>query len=105
MYKCVFAISYRADRPRKAMYEYWERVHAPLVLAVPGLVKYVVSDVTEDLGGTPFDGLAELYFADRAAYDPALASDYWADTVAADGENFLDTSKTFGAILKESQLR
>ena len=88
------------------MYEYWERVHAPLVLAVPGLVKYVLSDVAENLGGdTPFDGLAELYFATRAAYDAAMASAYWTDTVVADGENFLDTSKTFGAILKENQLR
>lgn len=105
MYKCVFAVSYREDRPKGSMYEYWERVHAPLVLAVPGLVKYVLSDVAEDLGDTPFDGLAELYFADRAAYDAAMASDYWRDTVFADGENFLNTSKTFGAILRENRLR
>lgn len=105
MYKCVFAASYREDRPKEAMYEYWERVHAPLVLAVPGLVKYVLSDVAEDLGDTPFDGLAELYFADRATYDAAMASDYWRDTVFRDGENFLDMNKTFGAILREKQLR
>ena len=105
MYKCVFAITYRQGQPREAMFEYWEQVHGPLVLAVPGLVKYVLSDVAEDLGDTPFDGLAELYFADRAAYNAAMASDYWADTVVADGENFLDTSKTFAAILKETQLR
>jgi uncharacterized protein (TIGR02118 family) len=105
MYKCVFAISYRTDEPRDAMYDYWERVHAPLVLAVPGLVKYVLSPVVEDLGEGRFDGLAELYFADRAAYDAAMTSDYWTDAVVPDGENFLDTSKTFGAIVRENQLR
>lgn len=105
MHRCVFAISYREDRPRQEMYEYWEEVHAPLVLAVPGLVGYVLSDVEEELGETPFDGLAELYFADRAAYETAMASDYWRDTVAADGVNFLDESKTFGAILRETRLR
>lgn len=105
MYKCVFGISYREDRPRTEMYDYWERVHAPLVLAVPGLVKYVISDVAQDLDATPFDGLAELYFEDRDAYDTAMASDYWSETVAADGPNFLTTSKTFGAILKENRLR
>jgi uncharacterized protein (TIGR02118 family) len=105
MYKCVFGISYREDHPRTEMYEYWERVHAPLVLAVPGLVKYVINDIAEDLGATPFDGLAELSFADRDAYETAMASEYWSGTVAADGENFLNTSKTFGAILTENRLR
>jgi uncharacterized protein (TIGR02118 family) len=105
MYKCVFAITYRPDQPKEAMWEYWRSVHAPLVLAVPGLVKYVLSAVVTDLGGASFDGLAELYFVDRAAYETAMASRYWADTVVADGSRFLDTSKTFGAILEEHHLR
>lgn len=105
MYRCVFAISYRVDRPRDAMYRYWEDVHAPLVLAVPGLTKYVISTVADDLGEPRFDGLAELWFADRAAYEAAMASDYWNDTVVADSENFLDTGKTFGAVLSEKRLR
>lgn len=105
MYKCVFAITYRADRPKQAMWEYWRDVHAPLVLAVPGLVKYVVCEVVADLGGSSFDGLAELCFADEAAYDAAMASEYWSSTVVADGNEFLDMSKTFGAMVKEHHLR
>ena len=83
MYKVVFAITYKPDAPRQAMWDYWNAVHGPLVLAIPGLVKYVQSEMVEDLGGSSFDGLAELYFEDKDAYDAAMASVYWHESVVA----------------------
>jgi len=105
MYKCVFAITFKEDESPEAMERYWTDVHGPLVLGVPGLVKYVQSSKVQDVIGSEFDGLVELYFEDEAAFEAAMASEYWNDTVVPDGANFLDESKTFGAVVVDRHLR
>ena len=77
VYKCAFGITYKRSEPREAMEEYSALGSCTPGAGRPGLVKYVQSVAVETLGGAPFDGLAELYFESRQAYDEAMASEYW----------------------------
>jgi uncharacterized protein (TIGR02118 family) len=53
--------------------KYWRDVHAPLVAKTPGLRRYIISPTLPEMyegGATPdFDGIAELWFDDMAAYE------------------------------------
>lgn len=69
-------------------------VHAPKVLAMPGLRRLHVCPVPDmfyAVSETPFDGVAMLWFDDVAAMDAALASPAYVDGVLPDAATFLDT--------------
>ena len=51
-----------------------------------------------------FDGFSECWFRDEAQFLAAVQSDTWAEAVA-DGENFLDYSGLWGAVLDERIVR
>ena len=60
---------------------HWTQVHAPLAHAVPGLRRYVQNHIAGERTRSDIealdlaiDGIAELWFDDRAAYERALAS-------------------------------
>jgi uncharacterized protein (TIGR02118 family) len=79
-----------------------KNVHGPLALKLPGLRKYTQNYVIEDSNRkrTEWDGLVELYFADRATFEAAWqtpegkASD-------ADLPVFLDLTRTTWSIVEE----
>lgn len=83
MVKIISVLARKPDQSVDAFVKHWEEVHAPLVKAVPGVVRYTLSIVTssstrQDGVGPldlPADGFAELWFKDRAALETAAASD------------------------------
>jgi uncharacterized protein (TIGR02118 family) len=71
-----------------AFEEHYRNVHSPLVEAVPGLQRWESGLLaTADGGELPYYRITELWFADRAALEQALASAEGRAT-AADYEHF-----------------
>ena len=101
MIKSLSLLTRKDGMTHEQFMKHWVEVHAPLAHAVPGLVRYVQSHIVEeyrrpDIPTTPIevDGIAELWFEDRAAMDRALASPEMA-TLHADGALFIGGNKTF----------
>ena len=67
---------------------YYEAVHIPLAATMPGLLSQRYALEPRDLTGpSPFFCVAELEFADQAAFEAAVASEIGRKT-AADLANF-----------------
>jgi uncharacterized protein (TIGR02118 family) len=70
---------------------YWRDVHALMIAASPGLLRYIQShacpEVYDDYPPA-FDGVAEAWFEDMAAFDAAVASPGWQAAIADVG-NFM----------------
>ena len=80
---------------------HWLDIHAPLAHAVPGIRRYVQSHITDtrsrpDIPDTDVevDGIAELWYDDRAAMERANASPE-AKRLHDDGALFIGRIKTF----------
>ena len=110
--KSIALLRRRADLSREAFIDYYETRHVPLIRSLlPGIVDYRRNFADFDgayvnAGAAPFDFdvVTELWFADRAAYDQAMAR--VADPaigarIAADEENFLDRSGTRMFLVEE----
>lgn len=101
MIKRVSLLTRKAGLTREQFARHWLEVHAPLAHAVPGLRRYVQSHIVEeyrrpDIATTPIelDGIAELWFEDRATMARALASPELA-ALHADGALFIGANKTY----------
>ena len=101
MIKSISMLARRDGLTHAQFVKHWLEIHAPLAHAVPGLRRYVQSHIIEeykrpDIPTTPVevDGIAELWFADRASMDRALASPEMA-ALHADGALFIGGNKTF----------
>ena len=105
MTKSIALLKRRADLSRDEFIDYYERNHAPLILSLlPGILDYRRNFADFEgafafPGAAPFDFdvVTEIWFADRAAYDAAMAVALGPETaarIAADEENFLDRSAT-----------
>lgn len=112
MIKSIALLRRRADLSREAFIAYYEQQHAPLILSLmPGIVDYRRNFATFDGafvndGAAPFDFdvVTELWFADQAAYDAAIAAATAPDVaarIAADEENFLDRAGTRMFVVEE----
>lgn len=110
MYKVIWLAKFRADLPRAEVLAWWRGPHAELARATPGMIRYVQSYWTSALDdGTQlatgdlalFDGHAEHWFADRAAYERGMASDEWR-RCRDDGATGFDTSTLIGAEVEET---
>ena len=66
---------YRKPEDVDAFLAHYRDVHMPLIAKVPGLQKAVVNRVDKALmGEAPYFLIAELHFADQAAFDAGMAS-------------------------------
>ena len=81
--------------------KHWAEIHAPLAHAVPGLRRYVQSHIVEertrpDIPVMPgeVDGIAELWFDDRASMTRAMSTPE-AKALHADGALFIGRIKSF----------
>jgi len=86
--KTVTLLKRRSDLTSEEFHRHWREVHAPLVLALPGVRRYVQGRV---LGAAEFDGVAEVYYDDAAGIETALGSPEYAELLA-DEENFMGES-------------
>jgi uncharacterized protein (TIGR02118 family) len=122
-FKAVWIVRFkdetRAD-PRKLAeaHEYWTNVHGgEFGVAVPEMDRYVQNHVTEriepegpsteSLGTLAFDGFSECWFADRGAFDRAMATPEWL-AMNEDGSALFDWSAIWAgmsAILEERVIK
>ncbi|MET0151352.1 MAG: EthD family reductase [Candidatus Binatia bacterium] len=100
MIKLVTFFKRKAELSPEAFQVEWRGAHVEKALAIPGLRGYVQSHVLLSgyRKGEPFcDGLAEMWFDDRAALDQARESAAFA-RARADADRFRESS-TAGAML------
>ena len=81
MIKTVGLLTRKEGLSHEGFVKHWLEVHAPLAHAVPGVRRYVQSHIVEertrpDIPSTEvaIDGIAELWYDDRAAMERANAS-------------------------------
>ncbi len=105
MFKAIALLKCKAGLSREAFIDYYENHHVPLIFSLqPQIAGYRRNFINLEgafiyPGATApdFDVITELWYADRAAYDAAIAMATNPETaarIAKDEENFLDRSKT-----------
>lgn len=101
MIKTIGLLTRRPDWSHEQFIAHWVEVHAPLARVVPGLLRYVQNHIAGERTRADIppldlsvDGIAELWFADRATYDAALASPEM-KALHADGAKFIGRIKSY----------
>ena len=101
MIKSIGLLTRKDGLTHEDFVKHWLEVHAPLAHAVPGVRRYVQSHIVAertrpDIPTTDveIDGIAELWYDDRAAMERANASPE-AKRLHADGALFIGANKTF----------
>jgi len=96
MHKTAFFLRFRDDLDHAEADRHFATEHAALVLAVPGVVRYVQNPVVAaaTLAGADaerpwVDAFSAIWFADRDAYLAALASPEW-EAAGADAAEIFD---------------
>jgi uncharacterized protein (TIGR02118 family) len=99
--KSIGLLTRKDGLTREDFVKHWLEVHAPLAHAVPGVRRYVQSHIVAertrpDIPTTDveIDGIAELWYDDRAAMERANASPE-AKRLHADGALFIGRIKSF----------
>ncbi len=113
MIKTIALLKRKSGLSHEQFVEYYENRHAPFIRSMlPGIVEYRRNYLDPDgahvsPGAAPvdFDVITEIWFADRAAYDEAMAvlarPDNWAALVADEG-NLFDRDKTRMFVVREA---
>ena len=110
MYKVIWLVKFRPDKPRDEVLKWWRGRHAELAKVTPGMLRYVQSywvealdPTTQQPAGTPgaYDGHAEHWFESKEAYDAALASPEWKKTLLDGPFGFMDEGRA-GGVLEET---
>jgi uncharacterized protein (TIGR02118 family) len=88
----------REGLTREAALRYWRDEHAPLLEAVPGVVKYVQNHCTVAPDGAepPYAGLGEVWFESRQAAEDAATTNEW-ESVLEDAATFMDMTRVVAA--------
>ena len=73
MFKAVILLTRLEGATSDEFRAWWLDRHAPLARQLPGLRRLVFNVVESD--DAPCDGISELWFDDRAAFDAAYATD------------------------------
>src|ERR1700704_1978694 len=101
MTKTIGLLTRKEDWTHEQFMSHWVEIHAPLAHAVPGVRRYVQNHIEGertriDIPTTEVavDGIAELWYDDRAAMDRANASPE-AKRLHDDGALFIGGIKTF----------
>jgi len=101
MIKSIGLLTRRPELTHEQFVRHWVEIHAPLAHAVPGVRRYVQNHIVEertraDIPTTEvaIDGIAELWYDDRAAMDRANASPE-AVRLHADGALFIGQIKSY----------
>ncbi|HUN91132.1 MAG TPA: EthD family reductase [Burkholderiaceae bacterium] len=82
MFKAVILLQRRTDMSREQFAAWWLGSHADAARRLPGLRAATFNLVAGD-GSEPVDGISELWFDDRAAFEAAYATEH-GRAVAAD---------------------
>ena len=101
MIKSLGLLTRRPELTHAQFVKHWLEIHAPLAHAVPGVRRYVQNHIIEERTRpdiptieVAIDGIAELWFDDRAAMNLANASPE-AKRLHDDGALFIGHIKSF----------
>ena len=101
MIKSLSLLTRRPELSHEEFVRHWVEIHAPLAHAVPGVRRYVQNHIEgerrrADIPTTEVavDGVAELWYDDRAAMERAIATPEM-KTLHADGTLFIGRIRTF----------
>ena len=101
MIKSIGLLTRKDGMSHDQFMKHWVEIHAPLARAVPGLRRYVQSHIVAERTRTDIpatavdiDGIAELWYDDRAAMERAMATPE-AKALHADGALFIGRIKSF----------
>ncbi|HEX2174019.1 MAG TPA: EthD family reductase [Dehalococcoidia bacterium] len=102
MIKFIGVVYRRPDLTHEQAARHWQEVHGPLALHLPGLRQYIQNHVVTRPGREPdLIGFAEVWFDDDDARRAAFRSEA-GRTVLADEPNFIDLSRSYGAVVTEA---
>jgi len=93
MFRLTSFLERRPEFTHDEFIEYWWEEHSPLAESLPGLRKYSTTRPLS-LTESSYDGVAELYFGDRAAFNTALGTDAETDAMN-DVPNFIKRTARF----------
>jgi len=76
MFRVVYFLYRRSDLTHEEFVNHWWHTHVPLVRQFPGLIRYQIAPVTGSPDDVPpdVDGVAELYYESREAFERAQTS-------------------------------
>ncbi len=80
MFKAMILLTRRSDMSHVEFAQWWLEEHAPMARQLPGVREIRFNEVVE---GDGIDGITELWFDDRDAFESAYAS-HIGKTVAQD---------------------
>ena len=80
MFKAIILLKRREDLTHEEFATWWLDHHSPMVIDLPG-VRRVCFNLADD--GVAFDGVSELWFDTKAAFEAAYATEH-GKAVAAD---------------------
>lgn len=79
MFKAIILLSRKEDQSPDEFRTWWLEEHAPLARQLPGLRQLIFNRVAPELNdqmvGIPYDGVSELWFDSREAFDSAYATE------------------------------
>ncbi len=102
--KGLFLLKRRGGMSPEEFQDYWLHKHGPLVPREPALLQYVqCHPVLESYaaGEPAYDGVAELWWQDRAAFDRYWNSDALQEEFATDPPKFMDVDASVGILAEE----
>jgi uncharacterized protein (TIGR02118 family) len=83
VFKAMILLTRHEDMTPAEFRRWWLEEHRPLAAQLPGLRRMVVNIVEESPADAGIDGISELWFDTRAAFEAAYATDI-GKAVAAD---------------------
>ncbi len=106
MIKTVTLLSRRPDLTAEEFHRHWKSVHAPLVLAMPRVRRYVQCRPVNIPGREPpYDGIAEVWYDSFEDLQATVGSPE-CDRLLADEKNFMGakTENSIFVIVEEDEI-
>jgi uncharacterized protein (TIGR02118 family) len=102
--KRVTVVQALSGLDRAETLRHWREVHAPLVLRVPGVRRYVQNHCVEDARGgePPFLGVGEVWFESREGAERAQRTPEW-QAVLSDAAGFMDMERVTAGWAEEHE--
>jgi len=106
--KGIFQLKRKPGMNLEDFRQYWIEVHGPIVCELPGLQRYVqchTIDAAYSYAEPKWDGVAQLWVEDLAAWDTLVNSKEFTEGSWPDGAKFLDQALITNLMAQEYQVK